>query len=229
MKKGFTLSEVLITLGIIGIVSVLTIPSIMKNYRNRLYVAQLKKIQAQISDAAVSMMNDENVSTFSETKIGVNCPAGTADIDCPSGLQYFFNQYFKVIKHDCGTGKDNSCVAGATTYKHLDGSGSLSMPDTYCVQTVNGPTICSFYNPGNKCLSMIVDVNAQAEPNTIGRDVFSMDMHQDGSIADYASGCTNDNYGCVAGTCNNNKTGSIYDIACGCYNTVKDAGWEITY
>ena len=35
-KKGFTLSEVLITLGVIGIVAVLTIPGVMKNYQNRL-------------------------------------------------------------------------------------------------------------------------------------------------------------------------------------------------
>ena len=228
MQKGFTLSEVLITLGIIGIVSVLTIPSIMKNYKNRMYVAQLKKIQAQISDAAVSMMNDDNVSNFSETKIGVACPANTADIDCPSGLQYFFNQYFKVIKSDCGTGKDNSCVAPADAYKHLDGTGTLSLPNSYCIQTINGATICSFYNPDNKCLSMIVDVNAQAEPNTIGRDVFSMDIHQDGSIADYGSGCSNDNYGGPAGTCDT-RNDTIYEMARGCYNTVKEAGWEINY
>ena len=31
MKQGFTLSEVLITLGIVGIVAVLTIPGVMKN------------------------------------------------------------------------------------------------------------------------------------------------------------------------------------------------------
>ena len=37
-KFGFTLSEVLITLGIVGIVAALTIPAIMKNYKNRLYV-----------------------------------------------------------------------------------------------------------------------------------------------------------------------------------------------
>ena len=44
MKQGFTLSEVLITLGIVGIVAVLTIPGVMKNYKNRLYTAQLEKV-----------------------------------------------------------------------------------------------------------------------------------------------------------------------------------------
>ena len=43
MKKGFTLSEVLITLGIVGVVAVLTVPGVMKNYKSRLYTAQLQK------------------------------------------------------------------------------------------------------------------------------------------------------------------------------------------
>ena len=49
MKKGFTLSEILITLTIVGVVAALTVPAVMKNYRNRLYVAQLQKTYAQIS------------------------------------------------------------------------------------------------------------------------------------------------------------------------------------
>ena len=49
MKQGFTLSEVLITLGIVGIVAVLTIPGVMKNYKNRLYTAQLEKVYSQYS------------------------------------------------------------------------------------------------------------------------------------------------------------------------------------
>ena len=36
MKKAFTLAEVLITLSIIGLISVLTIPSLVKNYKNKL-------------------------------------------------------------------------------------------------------------------------------------------------------------------------------------------------
>lgn len=36
MKKyGFTLAEVLITLGIIGVVAALTIPTLMQNYKDR--------------------------------------------------------------------------------------------------------------------------------------------------------------------------------------------------
>ena len=69
MKKGFTLSEVLITLGIVGVVAVLTIPGVMKNYKNRLYTAQLQKAYSQISDAAQAIMNDEHVDNFTKLKL----------------------------------------------------------------------------------------------------------------------------------------------------------------
>ena len=43
-RVAFTLAEVLITLGIIGIVAALTIPTLMSNYREKLLVNQLKKL-----------------------------------------------------------------------------------------------------------------------------------------------------------------------------------------
>lgn len=42
-KKAFTLAEVLITLGIIGIVAAMTIPALIANYQERVIVSQLKK------------------------------------------------------------------------------------------------------------------------------------------------------------------------------------------
>ena len=41
--KGFTLAEVLITLGIIGVVSALTMPALVANYKKQEAVSKLKK------------------------------------------------------------------------------------------------------------------------------------------------------------------------------------------
>lgn len=41
---GFTLAEVLITIGIIGVVSALTIPSLVQKYNDRVTINKLKKI-----------------------------------------------------------------------------------------------------------------------------------------------------------------------------------------
>ena len=40
---GFTLAETLITIGIIGVVAALTIPSIIQNYQEKTTIVKLKK------------------------------------------------------------------------------------------------------------------------------------------------------------------------------------------
>ena len=43
MKKAFTLAEVLITLGIIGIVAAMTLPVVIGNYQKKVTAAKVKK------------------------------------------------------------------------------------------------------------------------------------------------------------------------------------------
>ena len=45
-KWGFTLAEVLITLGIIGVVAALTIPQVVQNYQKQATATALKKAPA---------------------------------------------------------------------------------------------------------------------------------------------------------------------------------------
>ncbi len=41
-SKGFTLAEVLITLGIIGVVAAMTLPALIQNYQKNVLMSQLK-------------------------------------------------------------------------------------------------------------------------------------------------------------------------------------------
>ena len=50
-KKGFTLAEVLITLGIIGVVAALTIPTLMANHRKTVVETRLAKFYSSINQA----------------------------------------------------------------------------------------------------------------------------------------------------------------------------------
>lgn len=52
LKSGFTLAEVLITLGIIGVVAAMTIPTIIANTNGQKYRSQLKKTISVLSQAA---------------------------------------------------------------------------------------------------------------------------------------------------------------------------------
>lgn len=55
--SGFTLAEVLITLGIIGVVAALTMPSVINNYKEKETIAKLKKTYSVLSQAYITASN----------------------------------------------------------------------------------------------------------------------------------------------------------------------------
>lgn len=59
MKQAFTLAEVLITLGIIGVVAALTIPTLIGNYQKKEVATRLQKMYNTIQNA-ISMAEEEN-------------------------------------------------------------------------------------------------------------------------------------------------------------------------
>ena len=232
MRKGFTLSEVLITLSIVGIVAVLTIPGIMKNYRNRLYTAQLEKVYAQVADAAQSIMNDEHVDNFYETNAAGAASCSNADKGtCESGYAYFLTKYFKAVKYNCKKDDKTGCVSSSSSlYKTVSGDNMQSGFDGgNCIQTVSGAAICGTYNSVKKCLTLGVDINGMTEPNMPGRDIFYMDIHKNGSVSDTSSFCEDNNLGAPAADCLDNDTVTMGGAAGGCLNNIIEAGWKMEY
>lgn len=57
-NRAFTLAEVLITLGIIGIVAAMTLPQLIQNYREKVLLQQAKKMYSVIANALVLYSND---------------------------------------------------------------------------------------------------------------------------------------------------------------------------
>lgn len=58
MKKGFTLAEVLITLGIIGIVAAMTLPQLILKYKEQETVTRVKKFYSVFSQAYTQAILD---------------------------------------------------------------------------------------------------------------------------------------------------------------------------
>ncbi len=48
--SGFTLAEVLITLGVIGLVAALTMPSLIAHYQKKVLVTQIKKAYSTLNE-----------------------------------------------------------------------------------------------------------------------------------------------------------------------------------
>ena len=53
-SKGFTLAEILITIGIIGVVAAITIPLLIQNSNSKKFVTQFKKSLSTLNQAAIS-------------------------------------------------------------------------------------------------------------------------------------------------------------------------------
>ena len=60
MKKGFTLAEILIVLFVLGVVSILTIPSTLEMFRFRMYTANFNRVTSQLTTALGSALSDQS-------------------------------------------------------------------------------------------------------------------------------------------------------------------------
>lgn len=223
-RTGFTLSEVLITLGIIGVIAALTIPSIVKNYRNKLYVAQLKKTFVQIEDAISNVKTDENSTNFYETTAGASYATPSTDFPEGKGAYYFLNNYFKTIKTDCNStaGGTNQCYAPA--YASMDGAVSdMTLFGQYCIQTTSGAAICMVRNEANKLVHIAIDVNGPEDPNIAGRDAFVFTLDPGSNhLVDWSS--DPDKCGTQV-----SEFGHVADYSSGCITKIIDDGWVMKY
>ena len=68
--NGFTLAEVLITLAIIGVVAVLTIPDLIQKYQVRQTVSALKEFNSVMDQAAKMVIADKGSPRYWYTNEG---------------------------------------------------------------------------------------------------------------------------------------------------------------
>lgn len=217
IKKGFTLSEVLITLAIIGIVAVLTIPTFVKTYRKKVFASKIVKVVSQIQDAITSEMTAEQTTDLTQTRMmQANSCSDAANGVCEAGMGYFFNKYFKLSKKTCAT---NDCYA--SSYKTKSGGAGGAISGT-CVQTIDGVTLCWLYNSPHHHVDLFIDVNGPEDPNIVGYDAFYFLINAGDNrprIWDIAD----------SSHCNikNGSLGGIAGYATGCYNLIMEHGGKI--
>ena len=84
--KGFTLAEVLITLGIIGVVAAMTMPTLINSTQGAQYKTAYKKALSVMSQAVVMNIALEDYD-LSQTVAGTNTTANTAADGAPDNSQ----------------------------------------------------------------------------------------------------------------------------------------------
>ena len=84
MRKGFTLAEVLITIGIIGVVAAMTIPTLINKYKRHVAEVKLQKFYSVINNAM--KMIEQNYGEISEVT--------TIHKDTSDFSKEFYEKYF---------------------------------------------------------------------------------------------------------------------------------------
>ena len=176
-NAGFTLAEVLITLGIIGIVAAMTIPNLIQKNFERQVVTKLKETQSILAQA-LKLSQEE----YGEVE-GWDLKAWSSD----SALLIANNlKPFLKIATDCGlVDTDKKCIQ--SEYLLLNGQKHnkiyLNDKTYYKISLLNGSSIWWRSTDGNgKTLMMFfIDINGKQQPNTVGKDLFLF-SYENGAI-----------------------------------------------
>ena len=212
-KKAFTLAEVLITLGIIGIVAAMTLPSIINNIEKKDTSARLKKFYSAFNQAILlSTVQNGPVSGWPDQQIVYHDSEALYD-----WFEKYLAPYFSTLK-DCREGGAN-CIGNYKIYNPAKGTYSniaqMAKDGVYYIfadggsiylYTGGGVTEAGLTN-GGIGLEMYYDTNGYKRPNTIGKDIFSFgfSVTQDATNFIKCKGCIN---GCKDGyvTSHNSRT-----------------------
>ena len=184
-KAAFTLAEVLITLGIIGVVAALTLPTLIQNHQKQVYVTQLKKAYSTLNNAFNKMAADEGVVDWNQTYCSSSLWVENDLEATNANLNECFDRIakqMKVVKY-----KRYGEPCNGTWCEFL---GSVSDDDwlsrTSIMVTADGITY--LFNCGSAYIDILVDVNGVTKgPNKAGRDVFEFTQKTSDSGSYYNS------------------------------------------
>lgn len=148
MRTGFTLAEVLITLGIIGIVAAMTIPNIITTYKAKQLHSQFKKNYSVLQQITRRLNNDDIA------------------IEIPLNYHQFLN--YLPGSTDCGPGTITKCVDISKYPTAPNGNSFLGYVDDGKIMLADG-TFWLFEQTG----FITIDINGYKNPpNKVGNDVF---------------------------------------------------------
>ena len=169
-RRGFTLAEVLITLGIIGIVAAMTIPTLIAKYRVKSLESGFKKSYSTLMQALIPLQN-EFYGSMTDT---INNAGETAFFDALwKGGRISFSDIsnfghdgiYMILKYKDSDGNNLIKDYAGNTLEQAPGC-----PQVPRHILADGSAIGGRYNCFANGIS--IDVNGSGGPNAIGHDIF---------------------------------------------------------
>lgn len=197
MKKAFTLAEVLITIGIIGIVATIVVPTIITNIHSKQWDSANKVFAKKLEDSLKVMNSQQTLAGHTSTESFVEelskhfktnkiCSNDTL-LDC------FSNQIYWGITNSDPKEVDMSIIKASKNFGQREWDSNI-----VGVQFANGTSALIAYNPTetcaqdphsnqinvNNCLAILYDTNGFKTPNQRGKD-----LRANGNVLSLGRGC----------------------------------------
>ena len=213
MAFAFTLSEVLITMGIIGVIAAITLQILVQNSQEKATVGKLKKAFSSVANA-YTLATQENGTPDTWALIGANSAPGAEN------MLNNFEPYFNITKK-CG--RNTGCFpSGNYRMPNGDPAFAVNSNSTYAkARLSDGSSIyyrvydaaCSFPVGGvsSVCGEFGVDTNGDKLPNELGVDLFTFYLSKSGitpmgtpkeTFISFASQCSDKTLGIHGGAYN---------------------------
>ena len=194
-KTAFTLAEVLITLGIIGVVAALTLPAFISNVQGRIQAKRVENINQKLSKVTDKMAVQSGLIGYPDTMAFVQEMKKHMSIAKVCDNSHL-SECWGTTEVDVGKDKPWE-ISKTKTAKTLKIGEPDNWADTVGIVTADGtPMILSYdkncnFDPNNAglqynqssgksnslaCLSGVFDWNGGARPNKLGDDVITLGM-----------------------------------------------------
>lgn len=182
-KSAFTLAEILITISVIGLVAIMVIPRVVKNYTYMTWGTARNLFETKVYEGMRQMRANDAISGYATTDKFVDEFSKYMSISkrCDTqSLSKCFPEEFKNYQNK--TVSVSNLKTGPDIGKDLFTSNNVGVIFT------NGLSAIISYNPNcqrlepyasdklhesSACLAMIFDVNAYAKPNKEDEDIFT--------------------------------------------------------
>lgn len=177
-KTAFTLAEVLVTLGIIGIVAAMTLPAVINKYQKQETVSQLAAIYSLVSQAIKRAEVDYESINYWDF-----------NLDSQEFNDKYIKPYFQVIKeykqNEVPRNIHNYCINGTVCDDYF---GYYDLPKIIIKNGTSLTIRTSASGDGTRFLTFIVDLNGFRKPNMYGRDIFAFSASAGGKMVPYGVG-----------------------------------------
>lgn len=170
-KSAFTLAEVLITLGIIGVVAAMTIPGLIANIKNAHHRIAYRKAYSSLNQA-IKYLQEEGVSLELKKDAYIG-PDGTEYNYSVGKIFVELSKYYnaKTTCFDNNADKCWVCEKGEAGYINGTGAPDWLGCDKSSYTFIDASGV-AYHLYRNVEFPIIIDVNGTTAPNQLGRDRF---------------------------------------------------------